>query len=106
MGDKKYKQRHRELGLCIDCPDPVYPGRTRCLKHLRTNNVGSTAWQKRNSDYYLAYQRENKEQRRREGLCPMCGGPRDNLNKISCVNCREHLYRERYPIGTNITERT
>lgn len=31
---KNYKDKHRELGLCLDCPKEVELGRTMCRKHL------------------------------------------------------------------------
>jgi len=33
MGNKAYKDKHRELGLCVDCSEPAIDEHTRCEKH-------------------------------------------------------------------------
>ena len=32
---RQYRQRHRELGLCSQCSEPIVPGKTRCARHLQ-----------------------------------------------------------------------
>lgn len=33
MGNAAYKKRHKELGLCRDCSEPVYKNSSFCKKH-------------------------------------------------------------------------
>jgi hypothetical protein len=35
---RQYRLRHRELGLCSQCSEPVASGKTRCARHLQLLN--------------------------------------------------------------------
>ena len=75
MGNNKYKEQHKRLGLCVECSRPAILGTLRCLIHTKTNSDRS------NSNY---------KKRRQEGRCPECGNlllPYDKT--IICGNCLE-----------------
>lgn len=96
MGNQKYKQAHREQGLCANCSSPVHPGYSMCLKHMRSHNKSTKKWYRNNYEVYLRKQKERKELRRQQGLCAMCGAPLEEDNKcISCCNCRDKFFYER-----------
>ena len=95
MGDKKYKQAHREKGLCQNCSEPVYPGHTMCLEHMRSHNESVKKCYAKNREVYLQKHLERKELRRQTGLCSMCGAPLEDDRFRSCCNCREKLFFER-----------
>ena len=101
MGNRKYKQAHRDLGLCIDCSKPVYPDRIRCLTHIRGQAKIERLRRKRLAETYLRYEQDRKELRRQQGLCPSCGAPADD-GYIMCCNCRDRLYFERVENATPI----
>jgi len=56
----RYKQRHRELGLCVDCSRPAVPGKALCEVHIATR--------KERDGRAVIYRIEN-------GLCSLCGHP-------------------------------
>ena len=94
MGNQNYKQAHKEQGLCNDCSRPVHPGRLKCLTHIRSHTKNVTRYQKNLGEVYLQSQRDRKELRRQQGLCPSCGAPAKD-GYIMCCNCLEKLYFER-----------
>ena len=96
MGNQKYKQAHKEHGLCSGCSRPVHPGYSRCLTHIRTHNANAIRSNFKRGEAYLQYHREYKELRRQQGLCTSCGGPVEDNKHITCCNCREKLYFERF----------
>lgn len=73
----KYKRKHRQLGLCADCPFPIKPGHIYCEKHLQRNKergVKKRIWRKNNR------------------LCIKCSAPLhpDGDKGFShCIFCRE-----------------
>ena len=50
---EKYRKRHKEAGLCVDCPRPVFNGSVRCQFHLF-----------RNAKHHRNYSLRHKERRR------------------------------------------
>lgn len=88
MGDKKYKDKHRELGLCTDCSEPAMKDNTRCINHR---------WSRRKSDreHYKKVAEERRKQRKvkyeemkAERLCVDCAKPlREDETSIRCFNC-------------------
>jgi hypothetical protein len=94
MGNNAYKQRHREQGLCLDCSEAAETN-GRCAKHAYSQKVRQSEYDSTHRDYRNAYQMRFKIKRREAGLCPTCGGPRDDEGFIGCCNCREHIYRRR-----------
>ena len=102
MGNAKYKQEHREWGLCTDCSEPVYMGKSRCLKHLRSHVSADALYERLTCkrDY-----KQRREDRKKKGLCPKCGvklDPDADHGMLNCMNCRDHLWIERKIHGTSI----
>ena len=103
MGDKKYKDRHRELGLCVSCSEKAVQGRSLCEKHLKTNLIATEKYKRNNRDKYLAQQKiySDKRVKRRENnnLCIGCGRPlhyeADEGHK-KCLNCRIEMHKPRW----------
>ena len=86
MGNAKYKQKHKELGLCCDCSEPVAIA-GYCLKHY---------WNKvlRIRHYSQDHSLEARERARRwrhkmedESRCNHCGCPLIEGEGKRCVNC-------------------
>jgi hypothetical protein len=105
MGNQIYKQRHRDLGLCVDCSEPVYPDKTRCIKHMRNNCAYSAGYYQRNIEHYRLMHKRIKAKRIRDGCCKICGAPLDpdaDCGMINCMNCRGGIIPERLINGTLI----
>lgn len=96
MGDNNYKNRHREQGLCVNCSEKAYPNNRLCLKHIRSRQKTLQEYRDKNRLKINQQINEIKRKRVEDGLCFTCGGPRDRDDRKNCVNCREHLYIERY----------
>jgi len=92
MGDKKYRDKHRELGLCIECSNPVWNGRARCINHLESSRIRSLTYRKRHPERSRETQRKKKEKYKLQNRCPDCGRPllaEDlSLGYICCEDCR------------------
>jgi len=95
MGNLKYKQAHREAGFCVYCSRPAHPGHSLCLIHIRSHAKNVRRNQLKLGEVYLQSQRDRKKLRRQQGLCPACGAPAED-GYITCYNCREKLYFERF----------
>jgi len=102
MGNQKYKKKHKELGLCTQCSEPVMPFSSRCFKHTLSHQDNSMAYTNKNRDEVSRKKKAIRVRYKSEGRCPDCGGPtHDGL--ITCVNCRQRLYskprmsNENYP---------
>ncbi|MCY4373137.1 MAG: hypothetical protein OXC31_05130 [Spirochaetaceae bacterium] len=67
-------------GKCLDCPAPAENGRDRCEKCrlIRASRDTVTAIS-----------------RKADGLCPRCGGDREDERWVQCESCRE-AGRRRY----------
>lgn len=81
---QRYSLKHKEQGLCLDCPRKVAIGSVRCEKHKKNCNNNN---------------QKNKKKRIEEGRCRSCGSPKMegiDDNHISCINCRQHLYTQKY----------
>ena len=105
MGNKKYKQKHRELGLCLYCSDPVHEVGQFCLKHTRTRIKNNKAYRIKHLEKYTASDNLRKQRRRDNGQCTGCSVPLDpdaDAGRITCVNCREGTHTERLIHGTVI----
>jgi len=101
MGNQKYKQAHREAGLCVYCSKPVHPGRSKCLTHIRTHAINTKRNRKKRGESYLQSERDRKELRRQQGLCTACGAPTDGKH-VTCFNCRDEFFYERFENATPI----
>jgi hypothetical protein len=105
MGDQKYKQKHRELGLCIDCSEPVYRGHLCCLKHKRARNNRDVLYRLKNHSRERIADKKRKNKRRQEGCCTTCSAPLDpdaDKDRSCCMNCRGGIHTERYIHGNLI----
>jgi len=105
MGDTEYKNRHKELGLCTDCSEPVYRGRKKCLKHLRLHSISRQKYRAKNLKKCTEADHELKRQRKKDLKCWMCSAPLDpdaDYGCLNCVNCRGKTFAERYINGIAI----
>lgn len=77
----KYKQKHFQLGLCLDCSTPVTNGKNLCNAHQARENKRSLLTVALRRSIYKS-----------SGKCPRCGTPLDpdaDNGCINCINCRE-----------------
>ena len=95
MGDKAYKDRHRKLGLCGNCSEPVYKSRALCLKHLRNNVASTKKYEKSLGSVYYKRHSKIKQHRQDTNRCRRCGAPLDDDPHKNCVNCRENIMNRR-----------
>lgn len=94
MGNSDYKQRHREQGLCVDCPLPAMPGHIRCVEHLHSHAVRKRIARSRDPVEYRKKWRRIYIQRKKDGRCPKCGNVKEydvDEGFIVCQNCREKI---------------
>ena len=100
--------RPKEKGLCVDCPRPIVPGRSKCPKHyLRDSQYRKI---RRQLDPLWAEQEKQRamveyERRKDEHRCTRCGQPltEDDENYATCTVCRikrQGNYQDIMPIGT------
>jgi len=111
---KKVKDKHKKLGLCIHCSNPVKPGFTLCEKCSKNkklyeknkyryyrNNYWCTRCHKRKSapgsvlcgaclGKVAKYDSIRRDKWRKAGLCIGCGRilPEDNFGYTKCPSCR------------------
>jgi protein-arginine kinase activator protein McsA len=105
VGNAKYKQRHRELGLCVDCSEPAYPENSRCLKHGRNRNAYTARHYLENLEHYQETYKRIKDNRIKDGRCAGCSAPLDpdaDKDRVNCVNCRGGTVTERSIHGNTI----
>ena len=76
MGDNAYKQRHKELGLCVCCSAPSRLGHVYCIKHLRSGNESKRLSVKR-----------RRAKWREEGKCAHCGVLLHEEMDAGCIVC-------------------
>jgi len=99
VGNQKYKQKHRELGLCVDCSRPVHPGYIRCGIHAHSMRVATRNYYLKNRDTIKKRIRELKKRYKKDKRCPACSIPllADDIKAgyITCENCRMHIHRKR-----------
>ena len=105
MGSAKYKQGHREMGLCVDCVQPAHDGKNRCMRHLEMQSKTQQRYRKRNLEVCRVRQQRKKQRRKDTGKCVKCAAPLDpdaDGSCVTCVNCRGGIYNERLVHGTPI----
>lgn len=105
MGDKKYKQKHKELGLCSNCSNPVYADYSKCLKHIISGNKNSKKYRNKNLNICNERVREIKAKYTKKNRCYRCSAPLDpdaDAGFVNCINCRESTHTERVIHGTPI----
>jgi len=80
---QRYKERHRALGLCVECSLPAQKPHILCEDHHQNHNERS---------------RRLRAMNKVEGCCPMCGHklhPQRDEGRVNCMDCREVYPRER-----------
>lgn len=90
MGDRAYKQRHRDLGLCLYCPRLVYRGRSACLKHLRINAIRDARYHRENTVKVSIKNRRFRALYKATGRCRECSAlldPDADDGNVTCSNC-------------------
>ena len=106
MGNNAYKQKHRDLGLCVNCSEPVYRDLSRCLKHARNHAKCDANYYINNKAKRQAKMKKIRARYRDEGRCQECSAPLDpyaiEKGLKGCSNCQGGIKRERlvhgYPI--------
>lgn len=101
VGDAKYKRKHKELGLCIFCSEPVAPDRVYCLKHLESHNKNQKKRYHKDKAFHIKLRIDRYRRNVDKGNCGKCGVPiRDGNVRLDgkpyslCVNCRSVDNRE------------
>ena len=109
------RQFYMEHGICYSCgQERAEPGKKRCWRCLANNNDASKL-------YYGNLSPEKKEklierrgqaakeqyaERKKAGLCPVCGKENPNKNFVMCPVCREHSRKRKAKLrrkGTRLT---
>jgi uncharacterized OB-fold protein len=108
-------QRRRAAGLCKGCGKPAAPNRTRCPECAEKDRAHHRNVYRRNrpaclrlgvcvvcstrlamegrrwcavcSERATEYQARARQKRHEGGLCPRCGGERDNPERLACSAC-------------------
>jgi hypothetical protein len=104
MGSAKYKQKHRESGLCLFCSRPVLKNHLKCAEHLFSSTESTKKYYRNNRLTRLAKRHQEIKHRKENNLCRDCGGKLDldaDTNRVTCINCRERI---RGGIGRDIHE--
>jgi hypothetical protein len=99
MGDKKYRQRHKKLGLCHFCSEPALLGHAACEKHYLSHYLSANKYARNNPEKVRANEHKQKLLRRREGRCISCSKPLDgelDAGHVVCLNCRIRCLRPRW----------
>ena len=83
-GNLKYRAKHREVGLCIKCPERATHGEF-CRKHWLDKN-----------DRDRRRRAKLRIERGLAGLCRDCGrvlDPESDGDSSRCINCGSHEHR-------------
>jgi hypothetical protein len=89
---KRYKEKHKALGLCIDCSNEAMPGRLRCVCCGDRENKNGKRLRRLYPEKMRAKDQRIRQKRLALGLCPNCGGLRDEPSKKTCINCRLEIH--------------
>lgn len=94
---KRYKQKHKALGLCLWCPRLPVPGKKLCEKHLLAQRIAYNKYDESHRAARAEAQAKRRKQRIAEGRCPACGTPlNEDLGGYKyCINCRQRLFMGR-----------
>jgi len=111
MGNSAYKQKHKDQGLCRDCPMPALPGRLHCIIHSEKRRLHYQEWLKKPGNYQRSYEsnKKLKELYKKTNRCHMCSAPLGEQDKgrVTCINHRDRrFYRmpEYGPIAGKLLE--
>jgi hypothetical protein len=61
---KRYRLRHKALGLCTKCPVLAEPGKLVCARHARQSIENYRKWSEENQEHFALY-RKSPEYRAR-----------------------------------------
>ena len=86
--DRAYAARHKVLGLCSRCPQPVVEGSIYCLKHWYKGVAKDKRFYQRHKIKMIANARATKKRLTEEGRCQSCGQPITD-NSARCMSCKE-----------------
>lgn len=78
---KEHRQQKEKLGLCYRCDEPVEPGRKHCKKHLKM---------------YSDSAKRRQQERKKSGLCIICGKRPPRPNRVMCQQCADNIGQEKY----------
>jgi predicted amidophosphoribosyltransferase len=90
MGDKAYKQLHRELGLCDNCPKPAIKRKNLCADCTYRKSLQNKKYVIANRKKILENAADLIKFRIANGLCRECGNPLDpdaDEGHVTCMNC-------------------
>lgn len=93
MGNAKYKQSHKEKGLCVSCSRKAIPGMVLCAVHSESQRQRDLKRYWNNHEYEKNRLLNDKRRRRKEGRCTMCGKPLNDEENIVCINCSQDNFR-------------
>ena len=93
---RKYRVKHKELGLCTNDSNPVYAGTVRCIKCLSKHYTDNKQYYEINKEKRLDYFSKQKQKRRSDGCCITCGKPKvEEIDDgyVQCFNCRHTIHK-------------
>ena len=94
---KQRRQEKRNAGICVDCPKPVFPGKTRCLQCLEMDNSRCRKYIRNNPEKCAESKRKQRERRIKNKECTSCGAPLDEEDaERCCMNCSQRIFYEDY----------
>ena len=101
-GRAKYKRKHKQLGLCVECSRPAIPGRTLCKIHSAHNSERCSKSYYDNLDKRRREMKRRREQYRKDGRCIMCSAylQEEDEGFVNCMNCRQGGTIHKRTIGT------
>ena len=92
MGNAKYKQKHKELGLCINCSNLAVHGEMCCAECSYKHRIASQKYYYKNHRLHLQKAKEKKEKLKEQNRCPICGGL-NNTNGVTCSSCNQGQHK-------------
>jgi hypothetical protein len=92
-----YQRRHKEAGLCVNCPRPAIPNQIHCLRCTEYRSKQKKQRRLEHPEVMAVIDRKKVQDRMDKSLCTTCGGPKDDPQWHKCINCRLKLFR---PIGS------
>jgi hypothetical protein len=102
LGNKAYRVRNAELGLCRSCAAEALPLRRYCLKHLLYERNRNRRIPQAQRNRYAARKAEMRKRYKEIGRCPTCSAPKGEQDDgyVKCVNCRLEVTVPKRPRGT------
>lgn len=97
---KRYREKHKRLGLCRECTKPAIPYQHLCVCCSLKKNERDRKYYFKDPEKSRERYRLMREERRLKLKCLKCGCPLNDEDKQlgfkTCSNCRQALHR---PIG-------